>query len=425
MNLYLLLIAFQFLIFAAVHLHGESRDLIYRRLSDDNTPELRYATFGTSRTWGAFLQNRTIEAYPWLLSQNTKNYAIRGSDARYPSMCLQSMLSNSTYDVIIMEYDRYSKNLHSCIIEMIRRLRQRFPKATIILTNIWLLWDINVVTKGKIVKFPRWLSYKKHLSPSEILSLAQKNNSTFMYNPLTYKSTIISEKIAEIYDVKLYSWFGKNEHSSVKRDLLSRLPYFADFLHWNNVGHLRVATDIYRIILESKAQKSNDLGAWTENDVCSLWIQSGVIENKSYFKFPPNVVMKKYDERKGKFALELPLDKESTTFEIENPFEKPKNFYLTYMVSHPNRLYPKMGVVLRNAAPSNTTTNHFIDPFEDHGYPAHFPVLKGVGVVHPGINYLTFTPMEVTEFPFRIIGYSISEVPLDQNNLSSSYSWYF
>ena len=189
------------IIFIAFHIQ-DAHCSLRRRLNDDNASGLRIATFGTSRTFGALLQNRTAEAYPWLLSQHTQNFAIRGSDARYPSMCLQSMLSESTFDVIIVEYDRYTNNLHTCIIEMIRRLRTRFPTATIILTNIWLLWDIDVIVDGQTIKFPRWIGLDRNkLNPSEILDEAQKTAAQFVFNPLIYKSVEISQKIAEKFNV--------------------------------------------------------------------------------------------------------------------------------------------------------------------------------------------------------------------------------
>merc|ERR1719297_466425 len=103
--------------------------------------ELRYATFGTSLTWGSIIEDRTNKAYPWLLSKNAANYAIRASDASYPSMCTQSMLEDNIYDVIVVEYDRRSPEYAS---NLARRLRQRFPDATIIYTRMWNLMDVFV-----------------------------------------------------------------------------------------------------------------------------------------------------------------------------------------------------------------------------------------------------------------------------------------
>ena len=173
----------------------------------------------------------------------------------------------------------------------------------------------------------------------------------------------------------------------MQAEVTSRISYFEDFLHWNKMGHLQIATDINRIILESQQRQRQNvynnnyqqqilLGEWTENDICSLWIQTGIIDNKLYFKFPSNVHMIKMhaDAAKEKYALQLPSSssssiEESTIFHVENPFSKSQNFYLTFMVSHPNRLYPKMLITV--SAPSNTTnaaaiptSTRAIDPFE-------------------------------------------------------------
>ena len=114
---------------------------------------------------------------------------------------------------------------------------------------------------------------------------------------------------------------------------------------------LQIATDVNRIMLESQLRQNacnnNDqqqilLGEWTVNDACSLWIETGIIDNKLCFKFPSNVhVIKMHaDASKDEHALQLPSSsssvEKSTTFTVINLFSKSQRFYLNFVVSHPN-----------------------------------------------------------------------------------------
>ena len=62
-----------------------------RKLSTDNNGGLRFVTFGTSVTHGAMMKDES-QAYPFQLSPNTVNLAMRASDSSYPSMCTLLLL---------------------------------------------------------------------------------------------------------------------------------------------------------------------------------------------------------------------------------------------------------------------------------------------------------------------------------------------
>ena len=112
--------------------------------SSDNTEidlsHLRYLTLGASATYGVTLPDRTT-GYPYQLSPNVTNLAIRASGPNYPSICAQTMIDNDNdnddniYDVIILEY------LMACndgLEVLAHRLRKRFPDATIIFNMMWV-----------------------------------------------------------------------------------------------------------------------------------------------------------------------------------------------------------------------------------------------------------------------------------------------
>jgi hypothetical protein len=54
-----------------------------RQISTDQGDTLRYLVFGTSRSWGVGPASRNL-AYPYLLSKDVKNNAIRGTGPNYP-----------------------------------------------------------------------------------------------------------------------------------------------------------------------------------------------------------------------------------------------------------------------------------------------------------------------------------------------------
>ena len=386
--------------------------------------ESRIAAFGTSRTWGNTLVNRT-DAYPYLLSSKVSNFAIRGSDARYPSICTKSMVSNSIYDVIIVEYDRIGKGLLEYVETLLKRLRQRYPDATIIFMNMWLLWDIDVVKPDESkIKLPAWMigNMLKFDHFSKILDFAKNSSVSFDFSTSYYGRHMISKRLAKKYNLMVYSWSEQYRSSAYTENMLiSHFKHFSDFLHWNKDGHSLIATDIKNMIKDANAKKSDKLGVWNETDLCSIWIESGIVDDsENKVLIPPEVTINNFDISKVKYALEFPIDAE-TTVQLENPSKVPQRLYLTYMASYPNRLYPKMKVTIRGAN-SEERIGFYVDPFEDHGFPAHFPVLGGVGLMEPGKNYIKFKPMDSgTKFPFRLVGYSVSEVSLLEPGLT--YSW--
>merc|ERR1719253_12644 len=115
-----------------------------RKLQDEtdiDLSKLRYVTLGASATWGASLPDPKT-GYPYQLSPNVTNLAIRASGPNYPSICIQTMIGDGEYDVIILEY------LMACrqgLDTLATRLRQRFPDAIIIFNMIW----IPVIITGK------------------------------------------------------------------------------------------------------------------------------------------------------------------------------------------------------------------------------------------------------------------------------------
>ena len=99
---------------------------------------------GSSVTWGAGIGNgaladRKTFAYPWLLSPNASNFAIRAGGPNYPATCTATMIGEGVYDVFVLEYFMRAKD---GLATLSRRIRERFPDAIIIFL---LNWDPSII----------------------------------------------------------------------------------------------------------------------------------------------------------------------------------------------------------------------------------------------------------------------------------------
>ena len=64
-----------------------------------NQDGLRYLIFGSSISWGAAIPNR-FDSYPYLLSKDATNLALRANGPNFPSVCTQTMVGDTNvYDV--------------------------------------------------------------------------------------------------------------------------------------------------------------------------------------------------------------------------------------------------------------------------------------------------------------------------------------
>lgn len=374
--------------------------------SNNSDLPLRYVAFGTDVSAG-YDENRN-KTYLELLSPDGVNLAMKGSDPSYPAMCTQTMIGDDKiYDVIIIEYDvRFESGLRS----LCKRLRRRFPEATIIVTQIW---NFNMLyVKGKQKMFMKWLraeGYEKNnLETRDFLSNQKIEDLeiSFLWHYLEHRIEYTSQ-LEDDFNVKVYSWETDGDVEHMKHLLLQHLPLFSDdWVHLSDYGHQFIADGLQEIIKTVGTKPSNKVGTWGDGDFCGKWL-NGVVDEKvkrllqyerSFLQF------KKFHLGKNYFALHFPY--RGNLVRITNPFNEKRLLSLTYMATGPEeKIYPKTLVqIIKTGAPPV-----IIVPFEsDYVYPVHIQLTKEIGLLNVGVNDVIIRPFEKTESPFRLVGFSIT-----------------
>jgi len=379
--------------------------------------DLRYVAFGTSVTWGATI-NRDKEAYIKILSKDGVNLGIRASDPSYPGMCTQSMVGDSVYDVIIIEYDRRYKGGLS---NLVKRLRERFPHAIIITTIMWhfaTLWIDDY--DGKTKSFVKWIAergFKKN-TPDLLEFIRQSSDDDLNMFYMNYQLDERMEylkKVKEDYNTIIYSWEMKRKCTSngeycndMKQLILKHLPLNAeDWIHLSSEGHKFAADGIAEIVENNRTTILKDtVGEWGDGDFCAQWIIQGKMSNKirDSFRYDGSrVLMEEFHSVKGYYALHFPFGK--TRLRIYNRFSGLRQLAFTYMATGPvERRYPMVNVSLQ-FSPNSVT----IDPFDTfYDYPVHIQLTTVVAELQPGPNIVIMDVLENTAAPFRLIGYTIT-----------------
>jgi len=340
-----------------------------------------------------------------LLSREGVNLAIRGSDPSYPAMCTQTMIGDNIYDVIIIEYDR---RFDSGLNNLVRRLRHRFPEATIIATQMWTFGMFRVTIEGKKMMFLQWLKengFERNNAEVKKLIYNLKIDDmdiTFLWqygeNREDYMNTL-----EKMYNITIYRW---ETGGDIKSLLLKHLPFYIDdWVHLSDYGHQFIADGIKEIV-EAKAPKRSDhVSSWGDGDFCSQWIY-GDIDGKveTYFRYRSNVKLEKFNSKRNYYALHFPLG--GHLMKITNPFNGTRQLSLTYMATGPvQKIYPDTLVQIINSGSSPMV----IVPFDTYySYPVHIQLTKKIGPLKPGENDVIIKTLEKSECFFRLIGFTIT-----------------
>jgi len=373
-------------------------------MESDSLP-LRYLALGTSNTWGHGLGERH-DAYPWLLSVDATNEAIRASGPNYPSVCTESIIGEEIYDVIVLEFFAMA---NAGLVPLAQRLRRRFPDATIVFLAVWnpaMIYYQDEAEVGLKYSNLKWDWSKKTgnevKSPASLEAFEKSPNQwMFLQDYMNQLSDAVEEarRLVNGYTLK-WDWKGD------ARDLLlQRHQFFADdWHHLSKEGHLLIAKGIHGILrTRARPKRSDTLGDWGHGDFCNSWYETG----QTTIQHSHNILMNNFHVGQPKFALEIPP--EGGTITVNNPFQDLRKLMLTYMATGPSTtIYPMLEVQYQSQDNHQKVLIHPL--VKNAPYPLHITQSINIGTIPPGQTLLKFQPWETTQEPFRIVAISVLSI---------------
>ena len=426
---------------------------------------LRILSLGGSNTWGSQLEERSAQSYPSVLSAlppqgtTTTNVAIRATGSDYAAMCLQTMIidghaqqnpsdldeqggSDVDYDVITVEY---SMNGVDGVPLLVRRLRDRYPKALIVYVHLWSLRNNLLDTRtGKtprdILKMPAMKGSEMEAKFREMLDDA---SADWTWEGGTGPNPHNSHEIRLVRDGRKMDTIAQNVLDvggqicslplpATPREAMDKHLFASDAHHLSAEGHSLVANGTMTIVnkyLAAPEMYTEPIGlrktrhpdpTWGDHggDQCSSWFDTGTPDHTVHSGGGQIRQFVRVDP--GKYAHEISkADRRPAFIEFDNKFDQPVPVGITTMVwggegSGKAAAYPKANVLI--SRPGGTVEKdgeggadgsiHLLDPVHlSKGFRVwHVTQTHFVGYAAPGKNVLTVVPFEQTEQPLRITG---------------------
>ena len=310
-------------------------------------PEPRFLIFGTSTTYGVGLDKPLEQAYPYQLSSTVHNAATQSGGFTMAAACTQSIVGNDAiYNVIVVEFQTWDPALTL----LVQRLRQRFPKAMMILLRLWhpsqLLYQ---QANGTVLDFQ---TYRK------------VNGNRAMDDPELYLNILAKKhrwSFAEMHDEAMVlqqasrhgaSYFAMNlpdkdvfEYPKTMMDQLSIFQEDSDNL--NAQGHAVVASSLKSVVrggtLYPATKEGTTVGSWGEGDECRLWYENGLYHAEQDSQRLRRVEFDRTSRSGGgtgdwfvsanhKHALEVDV-RGGSILTIHSPFPTERMLYLTYLTA--------------------------------------------------------------------------------------------
>ena len=358
------------------------------------TNQYRIVAFGSSRTWGAAIDNPKQDAYPALMG--AKNLAIRASGPEYPALCTYSLVGDDEiYDVVVIEYmlDWVSEALDI----LAERLRKRFPDAIFIFLDVWAPRQYYHKPTQKTLNT---LVHEKMRSPivteQDIHQWLDATNSED-WGFEAYNSKVIEDAARKVggHVVNLPS----HPDPIIAIKTYSPLYVLTDMTHFSELGHQWVRDQILKILDNIKAQRSNRIVPWEFTDLCTSWYETGKTELLT------NMEMVNFRDG-SKFALEASHVPNTNFIELHNTWSGSGFLYLSYMSNGPEQIYPDTLVRVIHHKTSSAAM-HLIPviPNTPFGKNFHMVVHSFIGPVLPGLSNLTIDDLtQGTKEKFRIVG---------------------
>lgn len=348
-----------------------ARDNNSRLLSSTEDPKLQVLVLGGSSARGHGLA-APGSSYPNLLPFSVTNLSPNFTSPVYPSLCADSLLRDSHYDAIILDYSLLTREAEGAA----KRLRRRYPLAALLFLGLWNPYRAVGSNENGFADARAWgdPSYKWEFT-EEYREYGRKLHS-----------------LAEEVGGTVIVWQGQ-EIASAEQMLAGYSRFFAeDRYHLSKEGHQEIA----QMIVHALSHVTPTQGAKVHpvDDFCVLWEDHGDCPLTA----SPGITLETYTP--GKYALRFPPW--GGTLTVNNPFSTPRNIFLSYLITE-RPIYPKVRVQVHPASDAI-----ILDPiFLETRFPLHAVRSTVVGVAQPGDNRVYIHSTERQKAPFRVVGIGI------------------
>lgn len=342
------------------------------------------------------------------------------SGPNYPAVCAQSIIGNhAIYDLIILEY--YVSGAEHGLADLARRLRERFPKAIIIVMKFYGPFDALRADKADPDNWQELLQWKKSLDMPNgqlndfINEIDNDNSGIWRFRDHPNADKAINKAVREIEGYQFHLPMAETP----AKTLVSYLRFFDKDRHQllSDRGHEWVADMCSQIVKKHILDHRNShkqvsqakVGSWGKGDSCDIWWTTGGMPHT----FSDNLQFTQYDEKHGKFALEFT---QAGSLDVANPFNNARTLYLSFMSTDTPGMYP--------AATASHSGQSFTLDTDAMGHDIHGVGMTrtvAVGEVPAGATVqISITPTGAgMTAPFRLVGTSFT------NGLLTPVEWGF
>ena len=390
-------------------------------LRTTNSNEVRYLAFGGSSTWGIGLKNPNRDAYPYLLSPVAHNAAVRSGGYSLAAACTQTIVQDDVYDVILIEFTLFDDS----IAALSKRLRERFPSATILFVRLWRPSQMKFRQKDdNVIDFVTFR--QQHGNPSlddtSLYFEMLKSGADRWSIDIPDQESEIKTAAAQVQARYLKLPVPESDIFSYPVTLRKTMELF-DEDDLSQRGHQIIAESIRSHVHETQVitkEDRNKVGTWGMGDKCNLWYSHGDFELAGR-----RLRAVEFDRVGDDHRHAMEISPEGSSFDIENPFEENRMLYLTYMTSPMDnddemRLpYPDMRVSL------NGRQTVLVEPYHDGSNKVEYARTSAVGQVPPGTSTVHLHPTGRSRRNFRLVGASflptdvVRDLPMLEFDLES------
>jgi hypothetical protein len=361
---------------------------------------------------------------------------MRASGPFYPAVCLQTMLlgehannnnNNNNHDtddpnVILLEFMlRAQEGLQ----ELATRIRTRFPHAIVLFLDLYYPRMVRVkyndtatttkddhhhhVKKNKesitLQAYQKKMGYKSLHDATFLQHLATTTTLEMYLNPRSDLSAL-QDRIASSVQGYIWRMPYPKDNQTMGSFVAGMADYWSDdYKHLSKTGHEHVAKGLHRLLRgvpqhHETISSSSPKTSWEASDHCANWLLTGQLPHTIL----NGMEMKVFDPVAKKYGLEV--SPSGGSLQVENPYPTPATMYWTYMVTGDDK-YPAVKVTINGGRSSVEITPRI----EQH---VHISQTKKIGLLPPGSNTITFTPLSTSksEWPFRLVASSLSQVDI-------------